>query len=85
MPTYGYIRTSRDQDPGHPGSDPHVRKVVRPALARERAGFGIGAPTGTILARRVAIRARTHSQRGSKRRSYCRGERTPVVPYIQRR
>ena len=30
MPTYGYIRTSRDQEPGHPGSDPHARKVVRP-------------------------------------------------------
>ena len=26
MPTYGYIRTSRDQEPGHPGSDPHVQR-----------------------------------------------------------
>ena len=25
MTTYGYIRTSRDQDPGHPGSDPEVQ------------------------------------------------------------
>jgi DNA invertase Pin-like site-specific DNA recombinase len=26
MPTYGYIRTSRDQEPGHPGSDPEVQR-----------------------------------------------------------
>ena len=26
MPTYGYIRTSRDQEPGHPGSAPHVKR-----------------------------------------------------------
>ena len=26
MPTYGYIRTSRDQEPGHPGSDPQVQR-----------------------------------------------------------
>ena len=26
MSTYGYIRTSRDQEPGHPGSDPHVQR-----------------------------------------------------------
>ncbi len=26
MATYGYIRTSRDQDPGHPGSDPEVQR-----------------------------------------------------------
>ena len=26
MATYGYIRTSRDQEPGHPGSDPHVQR-----------------------------------------------------------
>ena len=26
MPTYGYIRTSRDQESGHPGSDPHVQR-----------------------------------------------------------
>ena len=26
MLTYGYIRTSRDQDPGHPGSDPEVQR-----------------------------------------------------------
>lgn len=26
MPAYGYIRTSRDQDPGHPGSDPEVQR-----------------------------------------------------------
>ena len=26
MPTYGYIRASRDQEPGHPGSDPHVQR-----------------------------------------------------------
>ena len=26
MPTYGYIRTSRDQEPGHSGSDPHVQR-----------------------------------------------------------
>ena len=26
MPAYGYIRTSRDQEPGHPGSDPHVQR-----------------------------------------------------------
>ena len=26
MPTYGYIRTSRDQGPGHPGSDPNVQR-----------------------------------------------------------
>ena len=26
MTTYGYIRTSRDQDPGHPGSDPEVQR-----------------------------------------------------------
>ena len=26
MHTYGYIRTSRDQEPGHPGSDPHVQR-----------------------------------------------------------
>ena len=26
MPTYGYIRTSRDQEPGHPGSDPHAQR-----------------------------------------------------------
>ena len=26
MTTYGYIRTSRDQEPGHPGSDPHVQR-----------------------------------------------------------
>ena len=25
MATYGYIRTSRDQEPGHPGSDPEVQ------------------------------------------------------------
>ena len=26
MTIYGYIRTSRDQEPGHPGSDPHVQR-----------------------------------------------------------
>ena len=26
MPTYGYIRTSRDHEPGHPGSDPQVQR-----------------------------------------------------------
>ena len=26
MTTYGYIRTSRDQEPGHPGSDPEVQR-----------------------------------------------------------
>ena len=26
MATYGYIRTSRDQEPGHPGSDPEVQR-----------------------------------------------------------
>ena len=26
MPTYGYIRTSRDQEPGHPGSDTQVQR-----------------------------------------------------------
>ncbi len=26
MPTFGYIRTSRDQDPGHPGSDPEIQR-----------------------------------------------------------
>ena len=26
MATYGYIRTSRDQEPGHSGSDPHVQR-----------------------------------------------------------
>ena len=26
MPTFGYIRTSRDQEPGHPGSDPEVQR-----------------------------------------------------------
>ena len=26
MPAYGYIRTSRDQDPGHPGSAPEVQR-----------------------------------------------------------
>ena len=26
MTTYGYVRTSRDQDPGHPGSDPEVQR-----------------------------------------------------------
>ena len=26
MPTYGCIRTSRDQGPGHPGSAPHVQR-----------------------------------------------------------
>ena len=26
MTTYAYIRTSRDQDPGHPGSAPHVQR-----------------------------------------------------------
>ena len=37
MPTYGYIRTSRDQEPGHPGSAPDVQRrqlvgaVVDPA------------------------------------------------------
>ena len=26
MTTYGYIRTSRDQEPGQPGSAPHVQR-----------------------------------------------------------
>ena len=26
MPTDGYIRTSRNQEPGHPGSDPEVQR-----------------------------------------------------------
>ena len=26
MTTYGYIRTSRDQESGHPGSDPYVQR-----------------------------------------------------------
>ena len=26
MATYGYIRTSRDQAPRHPGSDPEVQR-----------------------------------------------------------
>ena len=26
MAIYGYIRTSRDQEPGHPGSDPEVQR-----------------------------------------------------------
>ena len=26
MTTYGYIRTSRGQEPGHPGSVPHVQR-----------------------------------------------------------
>ena len=26
MPAYGYIRTSRDQEHGHPGSDPEVQR-----------------------------------------------------------
>ena len=26
MPAYGYIRTSRDLEPGHPGSDPEVQR-----------------------------------------------------------
>ena len=26
MATIGYIRTSRDQDPGHPGSDPEGQR-----------------------------------------------------------
>ena len=26
MTTYGYIRTSRNQEPGHPGSDPEVQR-----------------------------------------------------------
>ena len=34
MTTYGYIRTSRDQEPGHPGSDPHVQR-------RQLVGAGV--------------------------------------------
>ena len=26
MTTYGYIRTSLNQEPGHPGSAPHVQR-----------------------------------------------------------
>ena len=26
MATHGYIRTSRDHEPGHPGSDPEVQR-----------------------------------------------------------
>ena len=38
MPTYGYIRTSRDQEPGHPGSDPHVqhRQLVEAGVDHAR-------------------------------------------------
>ena len=41
MATYGYIRTSRDQDPGHPGSDPEVQR-------RQLADAGV--ETGRIYA-----------------------------------
>ena len=34
MTTYGYIRTSRDQEPGHPGSDPEVQR-------RQLVGAGV--------------------------------------------
>ena len=58
MPTYGYIRTSRDQEPGHPGSDPHVQRRqlvevgVGPAriyadLAASGAGTTTAATSGT--------------------------------------
>ena len=38
MTTYGYIRTSRDQEPGHPGSDPHVqhRQLVEAGVDHAR-------------------------------------------------
>ena len=38
MPTYGYIRTSRDQEPGHPGSAPHVqrRQIVEAGVDHAR-------------------------------------------------
>ena len=38
MPTYGYIRTSRDQEPGHPGSYPHVqrRQIVEAGVDHAR-------------------------------------------------
>ena len=39
MPTYGYIRTSRDQEPGHPGSDPtsSAASSSRPAWTPRRS------------------------------------------------
>ena len=45
MPTYGYIRTSRDQEPGHPGSDPHVqrRQLVEAGVEHARVYADVAA------------------------------------------
>ena len=58
MTAYGYIRTSRDQEPGHPGSDPHVQR-------RQLIGAGVDAghiyadvaASGAKEVRRVQIHA----------------------------
>ena len=45
MPTYGYIRTSRDQELGHPGSDPHVqrRQLVEAGVKHARIHADVAA------------------------------------------
>ena len=66
MTIYGFIRTSRDQEPGHPGSDPQVQRrqvveaismgtqVIRsidgPELAALMIETGTGFGTETIFA-----------------------------------
>ena len=46
MPTYGYIRTSRDQEPGHPGRDPHVqrRQLVEAGVDHAMISADVAAP-----------------------------------------
>ena len=45
MNTYGYIRISRDQEPGHPGSAPHVqrRQLVEAGVDPARINAGVAA------------------------------------------
>lgn len=38
MATYGYIHTSRDQEPSHPGSDPEVMPLLLTAGRPHHAG-----------------------------------------------
>ena len=55
MATYGYIRTSRDEDPSHPGSDPEVQR-------RQLADAGV--ELGRIYADVAVSGAKEGSSRG---------------------
>ena len=73
MATYGYIRTSRDQDPGHPGSAPEVQRhqladagVDHARIYADIDVFGVAGGCLSSLLLRLSERGLRQSMNGSK-------------------